>query len=94
MLSQTKDIDYEETFPPTANFTSIRISMQLAAQFDLIMHQMDAKTAYLNAPIDCEIFKNQQEGFDVPSDGEDVFHLVRPSSLYGIVCSYSRRFMS
>lgn len=29
--------------------------MQKAAQENLILHQMDVKTAYLHAPIDCEI---------------------------------------
>ena len=45
-------IDYEETFSPTANITSIRILMQFAAQYDLTVHQMDVKTAFLHAPID------------------------------------------
>ena len=33
--SQTKGVDYNETFLPTANMTSIRVLMQLAAQHDL-----------------------------------------------------------
>ena len=30
--------------------------MQQAVQNDMITHQTDVKTAYLNAPIDCEIY--------------------------------------
>jgi Reverse transcriptase (RNA-dependent DNA polymerase) len=52
---QTQDIDYHEIFSPTARMTSVRMLMQLAVQQDLILHQMDVKTAYLNAPVDCEI---------------------------------------
>lgn len=44
--SQKMDEDYEETFSPTASLMSIRVVMQKAAQEDLILHQMDVKTAY------------------------------------------------
>ena len=40
--------------------------MQLAAKLDLTVHQLDVKTAYLNAPIDCEIYLEQEEGYEVP----------------------------
>ena len=40
--SQTKGVYYNETFSPTANMTSIR---EVAAQHDLVLHQMDVKTA-------------------------------------------------
>ena len=36
--------------------SSIRVLLQQAIQNDMLVHQMDVKTAYLNAPIDCEIF--------------------------------------
>jgi hypothetical protein len=38
--------------------------MQIAAQNDLIVHQMDVKTAYLHAPINTEIYLDQPEGFE------------------------------
>ena len=60
--SQTKDIDYFETYAPTTHVTSIRVLMQLAAKLDLTVHQLDVKTAYLNAPIDCKIYLEQQKG--------------------------------
>lgn len=47
--SQTKGIDYNETYAPTTKMTSVRTLMQLAVQNDYIVHQMDVKTAYLNA---------------------------------------------
>jgi len=59
--------------------------MQLAAQYDLILHQMDVKTAYLNAPIDCEIFMEQAEGFEVPSEcGSEKLVYKLNKSLYGL----------
>ena len=47
--SQREGIDYGETFSPTANLTSVRIVMQKVAQDNLILHQMDVKTAYHSA---------------------------------------------
>ncbi len=41
--SQKMDVDYEETFSPTANLTSVRVLMQEAAQENLILHQMYLK---------------------------------------------------
>ena len=35
--------------------------MQLALQEGMVMHQMNVKTAYLNAPIDCELYMEQPE---------------------------------
>lgn len=82
--SQIKGIDYSETFAPTANITSIRVLMQLAAQYDLTLHQMDVKTAYLNAPIDTEIFLEQPEGFEVKGAGGNKLVLKLNKSLYGL----------
>ena len=45
--------------------------MQLAAQYNLTVHQMDVKTAYLHAPIDQEIFMDQPEGFATISGNEE-----------------------
>ena len=44
-------------------FTSVRMLMQVAVQENLLVHQMDVKTAYLNATINCVIFLEQPEGF-------------------------------
>ena len=82
--SQVEGIDYQETFLPTANIASVRVLMQLAAQYNLTVHQMDVKTAYLHAPIDQEIFMDQPEGFAAMSeDGKRLLYKLR-KSLYGL----------
>ena len=43
--SQRAGIDYGETFSPTANLTSVRVVMHKGAQDNLILNQMDVKTA-------------------------------------------------
>ena len=78
-FSQKKGIDYGETFSPTASITSIYILMQMVVQYDLIVHQMDVKTAYLHAPIVYEIFVEHPEGFKT---NKLVYRLNK--SLYGL----------
>ncbi len=83
-FSQKKGVNYDETFSPTASMTSIRVLAQKAAQDNLIVHQMDVKTAYLHAPIECEIYIEQPEGYEVKSkeNGKVVCKLKK--SLYGL----------
>ena len=58
--------------------------MQRAVQNDMITHQMDVKTAYLNAPIDCDIYMEQPEGFEkVGKNGEKLVSKLK-KSLYGL----------
>ena len=50
----------------------------------IFLHLMDVKTAYLNASIDCEVYMDQAEGFEVPSGsgGTPVYKLNK--LLYGL----------
>ena len=79
--SQRAGIDYGETFSPTANLTSVRVVMQKAAQENLVLHQMDVKTAYLHAPIDRDIYMDQPEGYE--KVGENLVCKLE-KSLYGL----------
>lgn len=45
--------------------TSIIVLMQKAAQENLMLHQMHVKTAYLHASIDCKIYIEQPESYEV-----------------------------
>ena len=82
--SQVPGVDYHETFAPTARITSVRALMQFAVQYDLVVHQMDVKTAYLNAPIDCELYVDQPEGFQIKSPSGDKLVYRLNKSLYGL----------
>ena len=81
-FTQVYGSDYFETFSPTAKVTSIRILMQLAVQYNLLVHQMDVKTAYLNAPIDVDIYVKQPEGYVL--SGKENFVCKLNKSLYGL----------
>ena len=57
---------------------------QLAIQKCMVVHQMDVKMAYLNAPIDCELYKEQPEGYERKGlDGEKLVCKLK-KSLYGL----------
>ena len=71
--SQKEGIDYNETFAPVAKFASIRAFLALAAIYDLEIHQMDVKTAFLNGDLEEEIYMKQPEGFVVK--GKEAFGL-------------------
>jgi len=59
--------------------------MQVAVQHDLLVHQMDVKTAYLNAPIDCEVYVAQPEaGFEVKYTCGEKLVCRLNRSLYGL----------
>ena len=82
--SQRAGIDFHETFSPTARFTSIRMLMQLAVQKGMVVHQMDVKTAYLNAPIDCELYIEQPEGYERKGPNGEKLVCKLKKSLYGL----------
>jgi len=62
-FTQKKDIDYKETFSPVSSKDSFRTIMALVAHFDLELHLMDVKTAFLNGDIDETIYMFQLENF-------------------------------
>ena len=55
--------DYRETFTLATNMASIRLILQTAVQYDLLIHHIDVNSAYLNAPLAYEIYVELPEGF-------------------------------
>ena len=50
----------------------------------MVVHQMDVKAAYLNAPIDCDIYGKQAKGYEkVGKNGEKLVGKLN-KSLYGL----------
>jgi hypothetical protein len=79
---QKEGIDYFDTYAPVARITSIRVLMALASIYNLYVHQMDVKTAFLNGDLDEEVYMEQPEGFVLPQNEKKVCKLVK--SLYGL----------
>jgi hypothetical protein len=61
--TQREGIDYNETFSPVSCKDSFRIIMALVAHYDLELHQMDVKTAFLNGDLDETVYMAQPKGF-------------------------------
>ena len=62
-FTQSFGVNYAETYAPLARMTTIRIMLFLSVQFNLIAHQMDVCTAYLNSHLDHTIYMSTPDGF-------------------------------
>jgi len=60
---QKDDIDYKETFSPVSRKHSFRIIMTLVAHYELELHHMDAKNAFLIGDLEENIYMDQSMGF-------------------------------
>jgi len=81
-FSQTKGIDYEETFAPVARLDSLHLLLAIAAHWDLDTHHIDIKLAYLNGDLDKKIYINQPKGFTVT--GKENRVCLLKTALYGL----------
>ena len=81
-FTQYEGIDYNKIFSPVSSKDSFRIIMTLIAHFDLELHQMDVKTAFLNGEIDETIYMEQPENFVIGNPKFMVCKLKK--SLYGL----------
>ncbi|GJX83422.1 zinc finger, CCHC-type containing protein [Tanacetum coccineum] len=59
---QKEGIDYFDTYAPVALITTIRLLLALAAIHNLVIHQMDVKTTFLNGDLEEEVYMKQPEG--------------------------------
>jgi hypothetical protein len=58
--TQVEGLDFEETYAPVARLESIRILLA----YDFKLHQMDVKSAFLNGPLQEEVYVDQPPGFE------------------------------
>ena len=82
-FSQVDGRDFFETFSPTARMTTIRILLNLAAQYQVKPRQMDIKTAYLNADIEENIYMEKQEDFEIKNNEGNQGYCKLRKSLHG-----------
>jgi hypothetical protein len=80
--TQKKGEDFFDTFLPISKLTMIRALLSIAASYGLIIHQMDAKIAFLNREWDKEIYLDQHDGFVVKGQENKLCKLLK--SLYGL----------
>nr|GEV31184.1 zinc finger, CCHC-type [Tanacetum cinerariifolium] len=58
---QKEGIDYFDTYVPVACITTIILLLALAAIHNLVIHQMDVKSTFLNGDLDEEVYMKQPE---------------------------------
>ena len=58
-FKEKKGIDYFDTYSHVSRITTIRTLIDLASMHNLVIHQMDVKTAFLNGDLDEEIYMEQ-----------------------------------
>ena len=75
-------IDYKETFSPISKKYSFRIIMALVSHYDLELHQMDVKTAFVNGDLEEDVYMDQPVGFAEEGKEHMVCKLKR--SIYGL----------
>nr|GEX57358.1 retrovirus-related Pol polyprotein from transposon TNT 1-94 [Tanacetum cinerariifolium] len=79
---QEESIDLEESFAPAARLKDIRIFIELAAHMNMIVYQMDVKTAFLNSILYEEVYVSQPDGF---VDAKNLNHVYKlKTALYGL----------
>lgn len=81
-FSQKAGIDYDETFSPVVRFATICALLGHAIEGEMLLHQMDVITAFLNGDLEEVIYMRQPEGYAVPGKEHMVCKLKK--SIYGL----------
>ncbi|GJZ70656.1 retrovirus-related pol polyprotein from transposon TNT 1-94 [Tanacetum coccineum] len=79
---QEEGIDFEESFAPVARIEAICIFIANVAHKNMMIYQMDIKTAFLNDELKEEVYVSQPEGFVDQDNPSHVYKLKK--ALYGL----------
>nr|GEW61784.1 hypothetical protein [Tanacetum cinerariifolium] len=79
---QKEGIDFEESFASVTRLEAIRIFLAYAAHMNMVIYQMDVKTAFLNGNLREEVYVSKPDGFVDPNNPNHVYKLKK--ALYGL----------
>ncbi|GJY51580.1 integrase, catalytic region, zinc finger, CCHC-type containing protein [Tanacetum coccineum] len=79
---QEERIDFKESFAPVARLDAIRIFLAYAAHMNMIVYQMDVKTAFLNGILRKEVYVSQPDGLMDQDNPNHVYKLKK--ALHGL----------
>ncbi|GJR76195.1 retrovirus-related pol polyprotein from transposon TNT 1-94, partial [Tanacetum coccineum] len=79
---QEEGIDFKESFTPVARLEATRMFLAFAAHMNMVIYQMDVKTAFLNGNLREEVYVSQPDGFVDPDKPNYVYKLKK--ALYGL----------
>ena len=80
--TQVEGLDFDETFAPVARLEAIRILLAYDNHHNIILYQMDVKSAFLNGKLEEEVYVAQPLGFEYAKNPDKVFKLNK--ALYGL----------
>lgn len=81
-FTQIQGFDFTETFSPVVKLSSIRVLLAIATQYNLELHQLDVKTAFLDGHLEEDIYMQIPEGLHPPPAPNIICKLLK--SLYGL----------
>lgn len=61
-FTQIPGRDYDKTYSPVARYDSLRLLIRIAAMTQQTIHQMDFNTAYLNSPLQHDVYMRAPPG--------------------------------
>nr|GFA41064.1 retrovirus-related Pol polyprotein from transposon TNT 1-94 [Tanacetum cinerariifolium] len=79
---QEEGIDFEESFASVARLEAITIFLAYTTHMNMVVYQMDVKTAFLNGNLREEVYVSQPDGFVDPDNPNHVYKLKK--ALYGL----------
>nr|GFC78918.1 retrovirus-related Pol polyprotein from transposon TNT 1-94 [Tanacetum cinerariifolium] len=79
---QEEGIDFEESFTLVARLEAIQIFLAYVAHKNMVVYQMDVKTAFLNGNLREEVNVSQPDRFVDPNNSNHVYKLKK--ALYGL----------
>nr|GEY23609.1 retrotransposon protein, putative, Ty1-copia subclass [Tanacetum cinerariifolium] len=79
---QEEGIDFEESFASVSRLEAIRIFLRYVAHKNIVVYQMDMKTAFLNGNLREEVYVSQSDGF-VDQDNPNKVYKLR-KAFYGL----------
>nr|GFD39005.1 retrovirus-related Pol polyprotein from transposon TNT 1-94 [Tanacetum cinerariifolium] len=74
---QEEGIDFEESFASVSRLEAIRIFLVYAAHKNMVVYQMDVKTAFLNGNLGEEVYVSQPDGFVDQDNSNYVYKLKK-----------------
>ncbi|THH18467.1 hypothetical protein EUX98_g8949, partial [Antrodiella citrinella] len=81
-FTQVHGVDYFETFAPVAKLSSFRLLLAIAARNNWDIKSFDFSSAYLNSPLDEDVYMEQPRGFESADRQKYVLKLAK--ALYGL----------
>ena len=79
---QRAGLDYSEVFVPVARLETVRLVVALTCNQGWSTFHLDVKSAFLNGPLDEEVYVTQPHGFVIQKEANKVYKLHK--ALYGL----------